>query len=101
MIVFRQTCKFQCLQGNMRQSKVSLHTLMVDIADKSKYPNGIDILFQTEPPNITKSNTLPDIPDDIYNCFADKSGRAALVTKGFTLWRCPTILCMQYSSVPS
>ena len=41
----RQTCNFHCLQGNMRRSKVSLLTLMGDIADKSKYPNGIDILF--------------------------------------------------------
>ena len=73
----------------MRQSKVSLHTLMVDIADKTKYPKGNDILLIMEPPNITKSNTLPDIPDDIYNCFAEKLGCAALVTKGFTSRRCP------------
>ena len=86
---FRQTCKFQCLQGNMRCSKVSLLTLMGDIADKTKYPQGIDVLFLTEPPTVTKSNTLSDIPDDIYNCFMEKSGRAALVTKGFTSWRCP------------
>ena len=86
---FRQTCKFQCLQGNMRRSKVSLQTLMVYILDKTKYPNSIDILFLMEPPNIAKSNTLPDIPDYIYNCFAEKSGHAALATKGITLWRCP------------
>ena len=73
----------------MRQSKVSMHTLMVDIAVKTKYPKGFDILFLMEPPSITKSNTLPDIPDNIYNCFAEKSGSAALVTKGITLWICP------------
>ena len=73
----------------MRLSKVSLHTLMVDIADKTKYPKGFDILFLIEPPKITKSNTLPDIPDDIYNCFAEKLGRTALVIKGITSWRCP------------
>ena len=57
---------------------------MVDIADKTKYPNGFDILFLMEPPKMTKSNTLPDNRDNIYNCFEDKSGRAALVTKGIT-----------------
>ena len=73
----RWTCNFHCLQGNMRCS-----TLF-------SYPQGIDILFLMEPPNITKYNTLPDIPDNIYNCFAEKLGHAALVTKGFTSWRCP------------
>ena len=85
---FRQTCK--CLQGNIRWSKVSLRTLMVDIADKTKYPKGIDILLLTKPPNITKSNTLPDIPNNIYNCFAEKSGHAALAT----IVEMSTILCM-------
>ena len=73
----------------MRCSKVGLLTLMGDIADKTKYPQGIDVMFLMEPPTINKSNTLLDIPDDIFNCFEEKSGRAALVTKGFTSWRCP------------
>ena len=62
---------------------------MGDIADKTKYPQCIDVLFLMEPPTVTKSNTLSDIPDDINNCFEEKLGCAALVTKGFTLWRCP------------
>ena len=37
------TCNFYCLQGNMRRSLTSQLTLIGDIADKSKYPNGIDI----------------------------------------------------------
>ena len=73
----------------MRRSKPSLLSLSVDIANKNIYPKGIDILFLTEPPRITKANKLADIPDDIFNCFAEKSGRAALVTKGITSWRCP------------
>ena len=40
---------------------------MVDIADKTKYPKGFDILFLMEQPKVIKYNTLPDIPDNIYN----------------------------------
>ena len=36
----------------MRQSNVSLHTLMVDIADKTIYPKGFDIMFLMEPSKI-------------------------------------------------
>ena len=86
---FRQSSNIQCLQGNMRHSKASLLSLFIDIANKNKYHNGIDILFLMEPPLITKANTLSDVPDNIFNCFAEKSGRAALVTKGITSWRCP------------
>ena len=85
----RRPSNIQCLQGNMIRSKSSLLSLFIDIANKNKYQNGIDILFLMEPPHITKVNTLPDIPDNIFNCFAEKSGRAALVTKGITSWRCP------------
>ena len=62
---------------------------MGDIADKSKYPNGINILFLTEPPLVTKPNTIQGIPDDIFTCFVEKLGCAALATKGFTSWKCP------------
>ena len=84
-----QPCNIQCLQGNMRCSKPSLLSLFIDIANKNIYPKGIDILFLMEPPRITKANKLADIPDNIFNCFAEKSARAALVTKGITPWRCP------------
>ena len=73
----------------MRRSKPSLLSLFIDIANKNIYPKGIDILFLTEPPCITKANKLADIPDNIFNCFAEKSSRASLVTKGITSWRCP------------
>ena len=68
----------------MRRSKPSLLSLFGDIAN----PKGINIIFLMEPPKITKANKLADIPD-IFNCFADKSGRDALITKGITSWRCP------------
>ena len=73
----------------MRISKPSLLSFFGDIANKNIYPKGINIIFLTEPPKITKANKLADIPDDIFNCFADKSGRDALITKGITSWRCP------------
>ena len=64
----------------MRHSKPSLLSLLVDVANKNIHPNGVDILFLTEPPHITTTNKLSDVPDNIYNVFAEKSGRAALVT---------------------
>ena len=70
-------------------SKTSQLSLMVDIADKKKYHGGINILFLMEPLLVTKSNTIQGIPDDIYTCFVEKQGRAALTTKGFTSWKCP------------
>ena len=83
------TCHFYCLQGNMRRSLTSQLTLIGDIADKPKYPNGIDILFLTEPLLITKTNTIQGIPEDIFTCYVEKSGRAALETRNFTSWKCP------------
>ena len=88
-VCLKTPCNIQCLQGNMRCSKPSLLSLFLDIANKKNHPKGVDILFLTEPPHITTTNKLSDIPDDIYNVFTKKSGRAALVTKGITLWRCP------------
>ena len=56
----------------MMRSKTSQLSLMVDIAGKKKYPGGINILFLTEPPLVTKSNTIQGISDDIYSCFVEK-----------------------------
>ena len=83
------TCNFHCLQGNMRCSITSQLTLIGDIADKTKYHNGIDILFLTEPPLVTKTNMLQVIPDNIFTCYVEKLGYAALVTRNFTSWKCP------------
>ena len=70
-------------------SLTSQLTLIGDIADKYKYPNGINILFLKEPPLVTKTNMIQGIPDEIFTCFVEKLDRAALVTKGFTSWKCP------------
>ena len=67
----------------------SLLCLFGDITNKNIYPKGINIIFLMEPPKITTANKLPDVTGDIFNCFAEKYGRAALVTKGITSWRCP------------
>ena len=82
-------CNIQCLQGNMRHSKPSFLCLFGDIANKNIYTKGINIIFLTEPPKITTANKLANIPGYIFNCFAEKYGRAALISKGIISWRCP------------
>ena len=79
----------QCLQVNLRKTHQALVSLFLDILNKNVYKNGIDVIFITEPPNVTKANALTDVPDDVFNVFAEKCGRAALVTKGMTTWKCP------------
>ena len=87
-------CDIQCLQGNMRHSKPRLLSLFGDIANKNIYPKGIDIMFLTEPPCITKANKLADIPDNIFNCFAEKSDR-------YNIMEMSTILHSGYCCMPS
>ena len=82
-------CHINCLQGNMRRSKPSLLNLILDSANKKIHPKGVDIMFITEPPRIMTTNKLSKVPATTYNVFAEKSGRAALITKGITSWRCP------------
>ena len=82
-------CTIQCVQGNLRRSKQSLIDLFIYISNKNLYQNVIDVVFITEPPLITKVNTLVDVPDNIFNVFTEKYGRAALVTQGMITWRCP------------
>ena len=77
------------LQGNMRRSKPCMLNLILDSADKKIHPKGVDIMFITEPPRITSTNKISNVPNDTYNIYAEKSGRAALITKGITSWRCP------------
>ena len=82
-------CDILCVQGNMRHSKPSLLNLILDSANKKIHPKGVDIFFITEPPHVTTTNKLSDVPATTYNVFTEKSGRAALITKGITSWRCP------------
>ena len=79
----------QCVQGSLRRSHQALVNLFLDLLNKNIYKNGINVIFLTEPPQITKANALADVPDDVFNVFAEKYGRAALVTKGMTTWKCP------------
>ena len=67
----------QCLQVNLRKTHQALVSLFLDILNKNVYKNGIDVIFITEPPNVTKANALTDVPDDVFNVFAEKCGRAA------------------------
>ena len=82
-------CGLTCLQGNMRRSKPSLLTLLVDAANKTTHPNGVEIFLITEPPTVCTTNKLSNVPNDIYNVFTEVKGRAAIITTGIVLWRCP------------
>ena len=82
-------CGLTCLHGNMRRSKPSLLTLLVDAANKTTHPHGVQIFFITEPPTICVSNKLSNVPSDTYNIFAEIKGCAAIITTGIVLWHCP------------
>ena len=71
-----QPCDLQCLQGNMWRSKPCLLSLLVDVANKTIYPKGVDIIFLMEPPSVTITNKLSNVPNDIYNVITENSGRA-------------------------
>ena len=85
----RRSCNIQCLQVNLRRSKPALLNLILDAADKKIHSNGVNIIFITEPPTIRATNKLSNVPGDIYNVFAERGGRAAIITKGINSWRCP------------
>ena len=61
----------QCVQVNLRKSHQALVNLFLDLLNKNIYKNGIDVIFLTEPPSITKANALTDVPDDVFNVFAE------------------------------
>ena len=86
------TCNFNCLQGNMMRSITSQLSLVRDIADKKKYPGGIDILFLTEPPLVIKINTIQGIPDDIFTCYGEKIGPCSPCNKKCYFLEMSTIL---------
>ena len=60
----------QCVQGNLRRSHQSQVNLFLDILNKNVYKNGIDVIFITEPYTISKVNSLTDVPDNVFNIFA-------------------------------
>ena len=59
----------QCVQGNLRKSPQTLVNLFLDLLNKNIYKNGIDVIFLTKPPSITKANALTDVPGDVFNVF--------------------------------
>ena len=79
----------QCVQGNLRHSHQSQVNLFLDILNKNVYKNGIDVIFVTEPYTVSKVNALMDVPDNVFNVFAQLGGRTALVTKGMCTWKVP------------
>ena len=79
----------QCVQGNLRRSHQSQVNLFLDILNKNVYKNGINVIFVTEPYTVSKANALLDVPDDVFNVFAEHGGRTALVTKGMNTWKVP------------
>ncbi len=78
-----------CIQGNLRRSHQSQLNLFIDIMNTSVYKNDTFVIFITEPYTIGGSNTLLDVPSDVFNIFSEKNGRTALVTKGITSWKVP------------
>ena len=80
----------QCLQVNLKKKmKPALLNLILDAADKKIHSNEVNIFLLTEPPTIRAINKLLNVPGDIYNVFAERGGRAAIITKGITSWCCP------------
>ncbi len=78
-----------CIQGNLRRSQQSQLNLFIDIMNTSVYKNDTFVIFITEPYTIGGSNTLTDVPNDVFNIFSEKNGRTALVTKGIISWKVP------------
>ena len=48
-----------------------------------------DVIVVTEPYTVSKANALMDVPDNVFNVFAEHRGRTALVTKGMNNWKVP------------
>ena len=79
----------QCLQVNLKKMKPALLNLILDAADKKNNSREVNIFLLTEPPTVRALNKLLNVPNDIYNVFAERGGRTAIVTKGIKSWRCP------------
>ena len=69
--------------------KSALLNLILDAADKKSIPVKWIFVLLTELPTVRATNKLSNVPGDIYNVFAEIGGRAAIVTKGISSWRCP------------
>ena len=83
------TNTIHCVQGNLRHSHQSQVNLFLDVLNKNVYKDGINVIFVTEPYTVSKSNSLLDVPNDVFNVFAERGGRTALVTAGINTWKVP------------
>ena len=83
------TNTIRCVQSNLRRSHQAQVNLFLDVLNKNVFKHGINVIFITEPHTVTKSNSLLDVPNDVFNIFSEKNGRTALVTKGITSWKVP------------
>ena len=82
-----ETNTIRCVQGNLRRSHQSQVNLFLDVLNKNVYKDGINVIFVTEPYTVSKSNSLLDVPNDVFNVFAKRGGRTALVTAGINTWK--------------
>ena len=78
-----------CVQSNLRRSHQAQLNLFLDIVNKNVYKDGIDVIFITEPYTVSKSNSLLDVPNDVFNVFTECGGRTALVTACINTWKVP------------
>ena len=78
-----------CVQTNLRRTHQGQLNLFLDIANKNVFKDDINVIFITEPHKISSSNTLLDVPNDVFNIFSEKNGRTAVVTKGIISWKVP------------
>ena len=78
-----------CVQSNLRRTHQGQLNLFLDIVNKNVYKDDINVIFITEPYTIGSSNTLLDVPNDVYNIYSERGGRTALVTKGIVSWKVP------------
>ena len=78
------------MQSNTRRLRPSLLTLLVDAANKTIHPNGVDIFLITEPPQFVQIINCQMCLMTILTCFSEAKGRAAIITtKGLNSWHCP------------
>ena len=100
MVATLELAIFIVVQGNMRCSLTSQLTLIGDIADKTKYPSGIDILFLMEPLPVTKTNTIQGIPDDIFYLLCRKIGLCSPCNHKFYFLEMSSILYKRHKCLP-
>ena len=83
------TNTIRCVQSNLRHSHQAQVNLFLDVLNKNVYKDGINVIFVTEPYTVSKSNSLLDVPNDVFNVFTERGGRTALVTAGINTWKVP------------